>query len=84
MKLFKKTYPLIGIMLLGGGTLLAKKVDELEEALQSIGSKHTKIFSKNNLFDKRNEETDDWYKLLGNVRSYVTKNAGGNVKLLEA
>ena len=81
MKTYKKSTLLLGLAMLSGGTIAAKTKDE---ELLLITSIHTKVFSQSNLFDKRNEETNDWYDLLDNIQKYVDKNASKNKKLLDA
>ena len=80
MKIFQKTYPLVGIMLLlSGGIFLAEN-----EKILLINSAYREVFSKDNLFGKKNENLDGWYDMLDELQSYVDKNAGGNMKLLDA
>jgi len=88
MKLFKKTYPLVGIMLLlCSGTFLAKDKPEKmtkDRVLGMINNIHLKVFDKDNLFAKKNEDTDTWNQIFSHLKAYVHKNAGKNRKLLNA
>jgi len=92
MKLFQKTCPLVGILLLCGGILLgaekrrsSQRVLTKKEVLKSIKKASKKVFpSDKNLLDEENKNTQKWYKMLNSVRSYVKKNAGENEDLLDA
>ena len=80
MKLFKNVYGLVSlILLLSRGVLLAE-----DRELVLIISTHTKVFSRDSLFAKRNEETNQWYAMLDYLQGYVDENAGKDKKLLEA
>jgi len=93
MKLFQKTCPLVGILLLSGGVLLAADLQKKEKALtkkkvlKSIEKAYVKVFPRDKgsrLLDEENKNTQKWYKMLSKVRSYVKNNAGENEDLLYA
>ena len=77
----KNVYAVLGIILASGSLVFA---EEKEKGLQSITSTVTKVFGKDNLFDKKNEDINEWYWLLGVIQNYVDENAGKNKKLLDA
>jgi len=99
MKLFQKTYPLIGILLLSNGILLTvskqgeykiprsgySKASTKEKILKSIERVSKKVFPSNqNLLGKENKDTSSWITLLNRVEAYVNSNAGRDKNLLEA
>lgn len=88
MKLFQKTYPLVGIMLLmSSGIFLARAedfpVDKLEQ-LSLIEAAQTAVFGKDNLFAEENKDIHIWFQMINDLQDYVDENADGNKKLIKA
>ena len=86
MKLFQKTYPLVGMMLICGGILLAVDSEKIK-VMQSIAEAQAKVFMlKDNIFAKKIKDRDVnyWSEMLGKIANYVNVNAGRNDKLFSA
>lgn len=100
MKILKKAYPLIGLLALCSGLFLVGfwgGESKKDKQLQLITSIHTKVFSRDNLFAKRDfktgkwkvqkrdeiEEMSDWKELLSDeIQPYIRKNSDKNNTLL--